>query len=80
MNLNNRGEVITASENDGRPEKYKPNQNAGKFNPGDISFREYTFSVEDLPTFKHYRVKFVMTSTDQTWVPKASELRVITLA
>jgi len=80
LNLNNRGEVIAAAESDGRPDKYNPKQDAGKFKPDDISFREYTFSVEDLPTFKHYRIKFVMTSTNQTWVPKASDLRVITMA
>ena len=80
LNLNNRGEVLAQADSDGRPDKYSPKQDAGKFKEGEISFREYTFSVEDLPTFKHYRIKFVMTSTDQTWVPKASELRVITMA
>ena len=80
LNLNNRGEVLAQADSDGRPDKYSPKQDAGKFKEGEISFREYTFSVEDLPTFKHYRIKFVMTSTDQTWVPKTSDLRVITLA
>jgi len=80
LNLNNRGEVIAAAESDGRPDKYNPKQDAGKFKASEISFREYTFSVEDLPSFKHYRIKFVMTSTNQTWVPKASDLRVITMA
>ena len=41
---------------------------------------EFTFSTEDLPTFKYYRVKFVLSGTDQTFVPRVSDLRVITLA
>ena len=36
--------------------------------------------MEDLPPFKYYRVKFVLTSTNQTYVPRVSDLRVITLA
>ena len=43
-------------------------------------FREYTFSTENIPSFKYYRVKFVLSGTDQTYVPKVSDLRVITLA
>jgi len=45
-----------------------------------LQFREYTFTANDLPTFKNYRIKFILTSSNQTWVPRVSELRVITLA
>ena len=45
-----------------------------------LTFKEYEFNMEDLPPFKYYRVKFVLTSTNQTYVPRVSNLRVITLA
>ena len=45
-----------------------------------LKFKEYEFNIEDLPEFKYYRFKFILTSTNQTYVPKVSNLRVITLA
>ena len=50
------------------------------FKSSELTFREYEFNMEDLPPFKYYRVKFVLTSTNQTYVPRVSNLRVITLA
>ena len=47
-----------------------------KFN----SSREHEFNMENLPPFKYYRIKFLLTSTNQVYVPRVSNLRVITLA
>ena len=46
----------------------------------ELTFKEYEFNMEDLPAFKFYRIKFVLTSTNQVYVPRVSNLRVITLA
>ncbi len=46
----------------------------------EATFKEYEFNMEDLPEFKYYRIKFVLTSTNQVYVPRISNLRVITLA
>ena len=46
----------------------------------EVTFKEYEFNMEDLPEFKYYRIKLVLTSTNQTYVPRLSNLRVITLA
>ena len=40
----------------------------------------FEFNMDELPPFKFYRVKFVLTSTNQVYVPRVSNLRVITLA
>ena len=79
-NLNDRGQVIDASKSDGRPDRLIPKTDAGGFTSRDVTFKEYEFNMEDLPPFKYYRIKFVLTSTNQTYVPRVSDLRVITLA
>ena len=52
----------------------------GGFKSHEVTFKEYEFNIDDLPEFKYYRFKFVLTSTNQTYVPRVSDLRVITLA
>ena len=79
-NLNDQGQVINPAESDGRPDRFIPKADAGGFKSNELTFREYEFNMEDLPPFKFYRVKFVLTSTNQTYVPRVSNLRVITLA
>ena len=79
-NLNNNGQVINSAESDGLPDRLIPKVDVGgvTFNQG--TFKEYEFNMEDLPPFKYYRIKFVLTGTNQAYVPKVSNLRVITLA
>ncbi len=79
-NLDNNGRVISAEKSDGRPDRSIPKTDAGGFRSNEITFREYEFSMDELPPFKFYRVKFVLTGTNQTYVPRVSNLRVITLA
>jgi len=80
-NLNDQGQVIDAAESDGLPDRFIPKSEAGAgFKSSELTFREFEFNMEDLPPFKFYRVKFVLTSTNQVYVPRVSNLRVITLA
>ncbi len=46
----------------------------------EINFKEYTFTADELPAFRTYRIKLVMTSTSQAYVPRVQDLRVIALA
>ena len=78
-NLNNQGQVINSTESDGLPDRLIPKVDAALMS-NEATFKEYEFNMEDLPEFKYYRIKFVLTSTDQTYVPRVSNLRVITLA
>ena len=43
-------------------------------------FKEYTFTATDVPSFKFYRIKIVMTSTSQSYPPRMRNLRVLALA
>jgi len=80
-NLNEKGEVISLAESDGRPDTFISKVNSvGSFDSLDLDFKEYTFTVNNLPNFKSYRIKINLTSSDQTYPPRIKELRVITLA
>ena len=54
--------------------------NSYGFNASALQFKEYTFTVDRLPTFRSYRVKLVMTSNSQVYVPRIRDLRVLALA
>ena len=80
-NLNDLGQVISSAESDGLPDRFIPKADAGAgFKSNELTYREYEFNMDELPPFKYYRIKFVLTSTNQTYVPRVSNLRVITLA
>ena len=78
-NFNQRGEVIDAKNNDGQSDKKVIKSNEYSFDE-DSQFKEYTFSIDSLPSFKSYRIKLVMTSTSQVHVPKIKDLKVLALA
>ena len=79
-NLNDRGEVISVQDNDGSSDKLVPDTNTYGFDPKEIEFRDYTFTADQLPGFRSYRIKIVLTSTSQVYVPRMKDLRVIALA
>ena len=51
-----------------------------RFDSGELEFVEYSFTADQLPSFKSYRIKIIMTSTSQVYVPRIKELRVMALA
>jgi hypothetical protein len=79
-NLNERGEVIDVTDNDGRPDRFvaPTNNTLGEVDPND--FKERTFTASDVPSFRYYRIKIVMTSTNQVYVPRLKDLKVLALA
>jgi len=79
-NLNEKGQIISIDKSDGRTDVFTPPSEASGFVTKDLQFKEMTFSVNDLPSFKSFRIKFVMTSTNQAYVPRVSNLKVIALA
>ncbi len=79
QNLNNRGQVIAAADSNGLSDKLIPKTNSYGFGE-DVDYKEYTFTADNLPSFRSYRIKLVLTSTSQTYVPRARDLRVIALA
>jgi len=79
-NLNVRGLVIDSSKNNGESDKLVSKTNAYGFDASTLQFKEYTFTADRLPSFRNYRIKIVMTSNSQVYVPRMRDLRVLALA
>jgi hypothetical protein len=74
------GAVIAAKDNNGQPDKFITPSNTYGFEAGDLDYAEYSFTADDLPSYRTYRVKIVLTSTSQVYVPRMKDLRVMALA
>jgi hypothetical protein len=79
-NLNSRGQIINFEDSDGLSDKFISKSSTIGFAAQEVDYREYTFTADELPSFKSYRIKLVMTSSNQVYVPRVSNLRVIALA
>jgi hypothetical protein len=79
-NLNSRGEIINFENNNGSSDKFILPTNSLGFTSPELEYREYTFTADQLPAFRSYRIKLVITSTNQVYVPRVKNLRVIALA
>ena len=80
INLDTRGEVINPEDNSGLSDRFVSSSNSIGFTSPELEYREYVFTSDQLPVFRSYRIKLVMTSTNQVYVPRVKNLRVITLA
>ena len=79
-NLDSRGQIIDFEDSDGLPDKFISQSSSIGFISPELEYREYTFTADQLPAFRSYRIKLVMTSTNQVYVPRVQNLRVIALA
>ena len=80
QNLDSRGQIINFENSNGLSDNFNLNTNSLGFDSSEIEFREYTFTADQLPPFRSYRIKLIMTSTNQVYVPRVRNLRVIALA
>ena len=79
-NLDNRGNVIDFANSDGRSDTFVPPSKRLLFRTENLDFTEHTFTANNLASFRSYRIKLVMTSTNQAYVPRVRDLRTIALA
>jgi hypothetical protein len=79
-NLNSRGQVIASENNNGESDSFITKSIARSFDSEKLDFREYTFTVDQLPSFRTYRIKISLSSRSQSFVPRIKDLRVIALA
>ena len=79
-NLNVRGQVIDAKASNGESDVFVPKSNIYAYESQDLDFKEYEFTIDELPAFRTYRIKLLLTSTSQVHVPRVKDLRVIALA
>jgi len=79
-NLDYRGRIIDSTNNDGTSDSLVPKSQSLQFESSSLDFKEYTFTADELPPFRLYRIKFLATSTNQTYPPRIKEFRTISLA
>jgi hypothetical protein len=79
-NLDSRKQIIDFENSDGLPDVFVPPSPSFGFESGNVEFREYNFTADQLPSFRFYRIKLVLTSTSQVYPPRVKNLRVISLA
>lgn len=79
-NLNERGEVIDISKSDGTTDKKVKLTDSIGFKPEDLTYKEFKFSINKLPSFKAFGIKLVATTEDTTYPVRMRDLRVIALA
>ena len=72
-NINQFGNIINVSNNNGKPDD-KVTPSVG------LEFKDYTFSIDDLPPFTRFQIKIDMVGTNQAQPPLIKELRAIALA
>jgi hypothetical protein len=69
-NTNDQYVPIDLSKNSGRPDRKVPSSLNGEF-------REYEFTADNLDLFIGYRIKIVMSGTNQAYVPRIKQLRTL---
>ena len=79
-NLDENGRVRTSDKSSGKSDSLIPKSDESGFIPDDLEYKEYTFTANELPSFKSFRIKFLMTSTNQAFVPRLTGLKVIATA
>ena len=72
--------MIATKNNDGLSDVLVSKTNSMGYDAGSSDYREYVFTADELPSFKSYRIKIILTSTNQCHVPKIKDLRVLALA
>jgi len=63
--------IVDDTKNSGRADAFVTSSN---------TFKEYQFSIDDLEQFTGFRIKIVMSGTNEARAPKFKDLRVIALA
>jgi hypothetical protein len=79
-NLDTKNQIINPANNDGNSDTFISPSTHLAFLPQELEYKEYSFSIDQLSPFRSYRIKIVMTSTNQVYPPRFKDLRVITLA
>jgi hypothetical protein len=79
-NLDFRGQLINPEDSNGLSDNFVSPSNSIGFTSPELEYSEYVFTADQLPTFISYRIKLVLTSTNQVYVPRVRNLRAIALA
>jgi hypothetical protein len=79
-NLNSFNQIINAANNSGLSDTKIIKTDSIGFEGDKVNYKEFTFTIDNLPSFRYYSIKIVGTSTNQAYPPRIKDLRVIALA
>jgi len=79
-NLLSSGQVIDPAKNSGLPDKALPKTDVIAYTSDQVVWKDYEFTIDNLPTFRYFSIKLVGTGTNQAQPPRVKNLRVIALA
>jgi hypothetical protein len=79
-NLDANGNVINLENSDGSSDTKIEKTDIFGFASNEIIFKDYEFSINNLPPFRNFGIKLVGNSTNQTYPIRLRDLRVIALA
>ena len=79
-NLNEKSQIISLEDSNGKSDSFVTPTSSLEYILSDGDFKEYVFTTDNLPSFRNFRIKLLGTSTNQVFVPRIRNLRVISLA
>ena len=79
-NFNSNGTIISQGLSNGAPDVNVPKVDVFQPFPSLSRYKEYKFSIDNLVAFKSFRIKIILTSTNQATVPRIRNFRSIALA
>ena len=79
-NLDVNGRIVDFSLCNGLPDKRVPKTDVLSAESENLVYRDYEFSIDNLPEFRYFSIKIVGTSRNQAYPPRIKDLRVIALA
>ena len=79
-NFQSNGAIASNGASNGAPDINVPKVDVFSPKPALGLYREYKFTVDQLPSFKSFRIKLIGTSTNQATVPMIRNFRAISLA
>jgi len=79
-NLLPSGQVIDPNKNNGLPDKALPKTDVIAYTSDEVVWKDYEFTIDNLPTFRNFSIKLVGSGTNQAQPPRIRNLRVIALA
>ena len=79
-NLLSSGQIIDPAKNSGLPDKALPKTDVIAYASEDVVWKDYEFTIDNLPTFRYFSIKLVGPGTNQAEPARLKNLRVIALA
>ena len=62
------------------PDKALPKTDVIAYTSDQVVWKDYEYTIDNLPTFRYFSIKLVGTGTNQAQPPRVKNLRVLALA